>query len=166
MRHEDTEQVQDVAKTSWNATYEGIIPLEVQENFLKLAYNDEKMKQRLERSFIFVAEFNGRVIGFANFSPVRDNGKVKLAAIYLYPEYQEKGIGSALLRQGIKDLDGIKEIYINVEKDNKIGKAFYDAKSFKVVKEFDDDFDGHILKTVLVQKPLARNIECQFPLKC
>ncbi|MDE5414269.1 GNAT family N-acetyltransferase [Alkalihalobacterium chitinilyticum] len=148
MLHDDTKQVQEVAKKTWNATYEGIIPLEVQDDFLNAAYNDERMKQRLERSFLFVAEFDGRVVGFANFSPVRDNGKVELAAIYLYPEYQGKGIGSALLQQGIKDLDGIKEIYINVEKDNKIGKAFYDAKSFKVVKEFDEDFDGHILKTV------------------
>ncbi|MFS0824705.1 N-acetyltransferase family protein [Bacillus sp. 1P02SD] len=148
MHHEDTKQVQDVAKTTWNATYEGIIPLEVQNNFLKSAYNDERMKQRLERSFIFVAEVDGRVVGFANFSPVSGDGKVELGSIYLYPEYQGKGIGSALLQQGIKDLDGVKEIYINVEKDNKIGKTFYEAKEFEIVKEFDDEFDGHILKTV------------------
>ncbi|MDR4887476.1 GNAT family N-acetyltransferase [Fredinandcohnia sp. QZ13] len=148
MHHEDTKQVQDVAKTTWNATYEGIIPLEVQDNFLKSAYNDERMKQRLEQSFLFVAEVDGRVVGFANFSPVREDGKVELGSIYLYPEYQDKGIGSALLQQGIKDLDGVKEIYINVEKDNKIGKTFYEAKGFEIVKEFDEEFEGHILKTV------------------
>lgn len=148
MQQEDIKQVQDVAKTTWNATYEGIIPSEVQENFLKSAYNDERMKQRLERSTLFVAEVEGRVVGFANFSPVREDGKVELGAIYLYPEQQGKGIGSALLQKGIKDLDGVNEIYINVEKDNKIGKTFYEAKGFEVVKEFDDDFDGHILKTV------------------
>lgn len=148
MHYEDIQQVQEVAKKSWNATYEGIIPLEVQEKFLNAAYNDERMKQRLERSFIFVAEVDGNIIGFANFSPVSDEGKAELGAIYLYPEYQGKGIGSTLLQQGINDLDGIKEIYINVEKDNQIGKNFYDAKGFQVVKEFDDDFDGHILKTV------------------
>ncbi|MDN4494731.1 GNAT family N-acetyltransferase [Ureibacillus aquaedulcis] len=148
MQKEDIEQVQDVAKTTWNATYEGIIPLEVQENFLESAYNDERMKQRLERSTLFVAEIHGRVVGFANFSLVREDGKVELGAIYLYPEQQGKGIGSALLQKGIKDLDGVKEIYINVEKDNKIGMAFYEARGFEVIKEFDDDFDGHILKTV------------------
>lgn len=148
MQPEDIKQVQNVAKTSWNATYKGIIPLEVQENFLKTAYNDERMKQRLERSFLFVAEIADEVVGFANFSPVREDGIVELGAIYLYPEQQGKGIGSALLQKGIDDLDGIKEIYINVEKDNKIGKTFYEAKGFEVVKEFDDEFDGHILKTV------------------
>lgn len=148
MHDEDIQQVQDVAVKSWNATYDGIIPVEIQEKFLKAAYNDERMKQRLERSFMFVAEIEGSVVGFANYSPVSDDGKVELGAIYLYPEYQGKGIGSALLQQGINDLDGIKEIYINVVKDNQIGKSFYDAKDFQVVKEFDDDFDGHTLKTV------------------
>ncbi|MEN2467331.1 GNAT family N-acetyltransferase [Ornithinibacillus sp. FSL M8-0202] len=148
MQPEDIKQVQDVAKTTWNTTYEGIIPSEVQENFLKSAYNDERMKQRLEHSTLFVAEVEGRVVGFANFSPVREDGKVELGAIYLYPEQQGKGLGSALLQKGMKELDGVNEIYINVEKDNKIGKTFYEAKGFKIVKEFDDDFDGHILKTV------------------
>ncbi|MEI2405775.1 GNAT family N-acetyltransferase [Niallia taxi] len=145
---EDITQVQDVAKTTWNATYEGIIPAEIQENFLKSAYNDDRMKQRIESSTLYVAEVEDTVVGFANFSPVRENGKVELGAIYLYPKHQGKGIGSALVQTGIKDLDGVNEIYINVEKDNKIGKTFYEAKGFEVVKEFDDDFDGHILKTV------------------
>ncbi|OBW53430.1 GNAT family N-acetyltransferase [Solibacillus sp. FSL W7-1472] len=148
MHVEDIPQVQDVAKKSWNATYEGIIPFEIQEKFLKVAYNNDRMKQRLERSFLFVAEIDSIVVGFANFSPVNDEGKAELGAIYLYPEYQGKGIGSALLQKGINELEGVEEIYINVERDNEIGKSFYDAKGFQVLKEFDDDFEGHILKTV------------------
>ena len=148
MHVEDIPQVQDVAKKSWNATYEGIIPFEIQEKFLKVAYNNDRMKQRLERSFLFVAEIDSNVVGFANFSPVYDEGKAELGAIYLYPEYQGKGIGSALLQKGINELEGVEEIYINVERDNEIGKSFYDAKGFQVLKEFDDDFEGYILKTV------------------
>lgn len=148
MDTEDTKQVQDVAKTTWNATYEGIIPLSVQDNFLKSAYNDEMMKRRLEQSQLFVAVYDEKVVGFANFSPVSEEGKAEIGAIYIYPEFQGKGIGSALLQKGINSLDDVKEIYINVEKENKIGKTFYEAKGFQIVKEFDDDFDGHILKTI------------------
>lgn len=82
MDYTDINQVQKIAKITWHATYEGIIPLEVQENYLKVAYNDDRMKQRLERSVIYVAEVEGRVSGFANYSVVRDGGKVELAAIY------------------------------------------------------------------------------------
>lgn len=154
MQYEDTKQVQNIAKITWNATYEGIIPLEVQNNFLKSAYNDERMKQRLERSILYVAEVDDKVVGFANYSPVRDNGNVELAAIYLYPEYQGKGIGTALLQKAINELEGTKEIYINVEKDNKIGMTFYEAKGFEIVNEFDDEFDGHIFRTVRMVKKI------------
>jgi len=141
-------QVQDVAKTTWNATYDGIIPLEVQENFLKSAYSEESMKRRLQHSNLFVAEVEEVVVGFANFSSVREDGKVELGAIYIYPKYHGKGIGSALLLEGMNKLDGVREIYINVQKDNQVGKNFYEAKGFQYVKEFADTIGGLNIETV------------------
>lgn len=143
---EDTKQVQDVAKKSWNATYEGIIPNNIQENFLKGAYNDEMMQKRLSHSLLLVAEVENKIAGFANFSPVNEQGQSELSAIYLYPEYQGHGIGTALLDNGIAMLENLKEVYLDVEKDNTIGTNFYKAKGFKIVDEYDDNFDGHILK--------------------
>lgn len=148
MTKEDISQVQDVAKKTWNATYEGIIPTEVQEKFLNAAYSDERMKYRLDNSHLFVAETEEKIIGFANYSPVNDKGEAELGAIYIYPEYQDFGIGTALLEKGIHELNGVKRLFLHVEKDNTIGKTFYDAKGFQVVQEFDDNFDGHILKTI------------------
>lgn len=148
MKKKDSKLVQKVARTSWHSTYEGIIPRKIQDNFLNLAYSDEMMKRRLKNSIMFVAEVEGEVIGFANYSPVNNNGMTELTAIYLYPAYQGKGIGTALLDEGIQRLQGVKEIHLNVEKNNKIGMNFYETKGFKVASEFDDDFDGHILKTV------------------
>ncbi|MNY41495.1 Mycothiol acetyltransferase [compost metagenome] len=73
---------------------------------------------------------------------------MELSAIYLEPEYQGKGIGSALLQEGIIHSAGAKEVYVNVERDNEVGRQFYEAKKFIKVTEFDDEFDGHILKTL------------------
>lgn len=148
MKKKDIGQVQNVARTSWHFTYEGIIPREVQDRFLKVAYNDDMMKQRLKQSIMFVAEVERKVIGFANYSSINPKGMTELTAIYLYPDYQGKGIGTALLEEGIQRLQGVQEIHINVEKNNSIGMNFYQAKGFEVVSEFDDDFDGHLLKTV------------------
>ena len=75
------------------------------------------MKQRLEQSIFYVAEAEGEIVGFANYSQVRDGGKVELAAIYLHPDFQGYGIGTALLHQAVKELAGVKEIFINVEKE-------------------------------------------------
>lgn len=148
MKKNDISQVQKVAKASWYSTYEGIIPREVQDKFLNVAYSHEMMKRRLKQSIMFVVEAEGEVIGFANYSSVNQDGMTELIAIYLYPHYQGIGIGTALLEEGIQRLRGVKEIHINVEKNNRIGINFYEAKGFAVESEFDDDFDGHILKTV------------------
>ncbi|QHE52760.1 GNAT family N-acetyltransferase [Pontibacillus sp. HMF3514] len=146
MENKDINEVQEVAKTSWNFTYEGLIPLDIQERFLNSAYNDEMMLKRLDVSSLYIAEKDGKIVGFANFSPVKEEGIVELGAIYLLPEYQGEGIGTALLQEGIKKLNGAKSVYISVEKENKIGTNFYRAKGFQVVSEFDDNLEGHITK--------------------
>ncbi|ATH93126.1 GNAT family acetyltransferase [Bacillus glycinifermentans] len=148
MEKKDIPQVQHVAKTSWHHTYEGIIPGGVQEKFLASAYNDHRMEERLERSFLYVSEAEGNIVGFANFSGVNEKKEAYLAAIYLYPEYQGKGIGTALLHEGIKRLKDAGKIFVDVEKDNQIGITFYKAKGFEVVSEYDEDFEGHILRNV------------------
>ncbi|MDP4162825.1 MAG: GNAT family N-acetyltransferase, partial [Bacillota bacterium] len=108
MQIEDIKKVQHVAKTSWNSTYAGIIPLEIQDKFITSAYSDEMMKRRMERSLLFVSEVNGQIVGFANYSPVQDDGAVELLAIYLLQEFQGNGIGTALLMEGINSLEGVK----------------------------------------------------------
>ncbi|MEN1966566.1 GNAT family N-acetyltransferase [Lentibacillus sp. N15] len=148
MTVDDISQVQHVAKTSWNSTYDGLIPKAVQDDFLKRAYSDERMKQRLENSLLLVAEAGGEIVGFANFSPVNKDGIAELGAIYLLPAYQGNGIGTALLDKGLEQQPRTKELFISVEKDNKIGKQFYDAKGFKVISEFEENVAGHVLQTV------------------
>ncbi|GIN89795.1 N-acetyltransferase [Siminovitchia terrae] len=148
MLPDDISQVQYVARTSWNNTYEGIIPLKIQDCFLDMAYSDEMLRKRLERSNIFISEMDYTITGFADFSDVKKNGEAELAAIYIDPAYQGKGLGTALLETGIKNLKDIRKLFVNVEKKNRSGVAFYTAKGFTACSEFEDDFDGHILKTI------------------
>ncbi|WP_249870658.1 GNAT family N-acetyltransferase [Oceanobacillus saliphilus] len=158
MKKKDIAEVQHVAETSWHSTYEGIIPVEIQDKFLNSAYSNVNMKRRLKQSNIYVSEVAGKIVGFANYSPVSQNGVVELGAIYLYPDYQGQGIGTAFLKEGIEHL-GATEIHLNVEKNNLIGKTFYHAKGFEIESEFDDNFDGHILKTVRMVLKVKEGME-------
>jgi len=128
MKQEDIHAVQSVAKIAWHDTYEGIIPREIQDSFLDEAYSDEKMKYRLEN--------------------VRLQNEAELGAIYLLPDQQGKGIGSALLQKGLTILKGIRKLYIHVEAANEKGKRFYEAKGFAQLEEFEEDFEGHMMQTV------------------
>lgn len=148
MEQKDIGAVQQIARSSWNQTYQGIIPLDIQDRFLKSAYSVETLERRLNNSIIYVAEVRGNIVGFANFSFVNEEGVSELGAIYLDPEYQGRGIGTTLLKHGIKNLKDVKEIYIHVEKNNIIGHNFYKAKGFKKVDEFNEVLFGHVVQTI------------------
>ncbi|WP_078394820.1 GNAT family N-acetyltransferase [Shouchella patagoniensis] len=143
MQETDIKSVQKVAKVSWNTTYENMIPVDIQDRFLQAAYSEGRMVSRLKHSSLFVAEKENQIVGFANFSPVNEKGEVELGAIYLEPAYQGRGIGSALLLKGIEKLSGVQSVFIDVEKENRVGIRFYKAKGFKTVAEFEDVLEGH-----------------------
>ncbi|WP_245622801.1 GNAT family N-acetyltransferase [Lysinibacillus contaminans] len=147
MTQDDIPFVQEISRTSWHATYEGIIPRPIQDKFLQTAYSRNRLMHRFQDSPFFVAEHNGTLVGFANFSNVKDE-LAELFAIYLIPKIQGQGIGTALLQHGMQALQGAKSLTVCVEKDNITGVHFYNAKGFQISDEFDDQFDGHILKTV------------------
>lgn len=60
------------------------------------------MKYRLKNTHLFVAEEEGEVIGFANFSPVRLQNEAELGAIYLLPISKEKGSEVLYYKEGLK----------------------------------------------------------------
>ncbi|MBN8435004.1 GNAT family N-acetyltransferase [Priestia flexa] len=141
----DIHSVQQVATDSWNHTYKGIIPLDVQNNFLRAAYSTEMLKKRMEESELWVALVETKVVGFANFTPVNEKWESELLAIYLLPDYQRKGIGTALFAKGSRH---VKKVIVHVERENQSGMSFYRTQGFTVTDEFDEDFDGHLLQTV------------------
>jgi ribosomal protein S18 acetylase RimI-like enzyme len=145
----DISDIQRIARVTWNHTYEGIISKEAQDDFLKNTYSQESMVQRVQSSLLLVAEVENKVVGFANFSTVNpENNSATLGAIYIYPRFQNRKIGSLLLEKGLKELSGATIIIVDVEKDNNIGKTFYDSKGFIVEREYTEEFFGHKINTI------------------
>lgn len=141
----DFESIQTIASKSWNDTYQGLIPEDIQSRFLSEAYSDEMMPVRLEKTLLLVAEKEGELVGFANAS--EKAGAAHLHAIYLLPEAKGSGIGTQLLEHLIAELAPVSEIYVEVEKGNKSGETFYAAKGFKEIRVFEEDLYGHTLTT-------------------
>ena len=52
MNETDIPHVQRIARKTWHATYENLIPLAEQNNFLKVHYGVESLKLRLGRSIM------------------------------------------------------------------------------------------------------------------
>jgi Acetyltransferases len=151
---DDVEKIRHIARTTWKATYEGLIPEDVQLNFINWAYSDENLRKRIQGSIFFVAEIEGQWVGFGNAA--KKGNHAELSAIYILPWFQNQGIGGCLLSAVVGELVGASEITVDVEAGNAIGERFYQAKGFTREKTFDDLFMGSKLKTCRMVKILQK----------
>ncbi len=97
---EDAVAIAHVHVESWRTTYAGIVP------DAYLAGLDEILRARLwsewlgNQALVLVAEWNGRVVGFAHGGATREPLEAcdaELYAIYLLKDAQKRGIGGELL---------------------------------------------------------------------
>lgn len=87
-------------------------------------------EEYLRMSEVYLAEETGNVCGFI---ALVEN---KIAAIFVSPKHQRKGIGKRLISFAKK----IKtQLELNVYQDNKNSVKFYELNDFKILKETVDD---------------------------
>ena len=147
MKQDDIAAVQQIAKITWNDTYEGIIPATIQELFIERSYSSAMMMQRLEKTAVYVALHEDTIVGFANFTRIDEDGDAELTAIYMLPSHQHLGYGKKLLSAGLKNISSANQLLVYVESENKKGRAFYERNNFTCMEEFDEIFEGHPLST-------------------
>ncbi|WP_104401642.1 N-acetyltransferase [Vibrio penaeicida] len=88
----------------------------------------------LPASEVCVYEQGGDIVGF--YALYEDN----LAAIFVSPECQGKGVGKAL----ISDAKARRQsLTLSVYKDNHASYQFYLSQGFRAVSEQDDEHTGH-----------------------
>jgi GNAT superfamily N-acetyltransferase len=99
---DDAPAIARVHVDSWHTTYKGLLPDEMLASLSverRETYWLGVMSEPDTPHFVYVAEVDGQVIGFASGGPERDNHPVykgELYAIYLLEAYQGQGMGRAL----------------------------------------------------------------------
>jgi putative acetyltransferase len=88
----------------------------------------------LDSSSTYVFEEGNELKGFVSLS-----GDT-LAALFVSPCYQGKGIGKQLI---LKSKAIRKKLVLNVYKENKRSIEFYRKNGFKIIKEQIDNHTGH-----------------------
>ncbi|OZM58332.1 hypothetical protein CIB95_01820 [Lottiidibacillus patelloidae] len=153
MDKRDISQVQHVAEVAWNDTYKGILPQDFIDKFVAKAYSSANLEKRLEETIFLVSDNNGHIEGFIS---VTNEENAELAAIYLLPDYQGKGIGTQLLQEAINKLPKLVSMIVYVEKENGKGLNFYIAKGFQIEEEFNEELLGHKVSTVKLKKTIKK----------
>ncbi|MDW0118032.1 GNAT family N-acetyltransferase [Sporosarcina thermotolerans] len=148
MTVEDIGYIQQIAHVTWNDTYAGIIPEDVQIAFIKSSYSDAMMMKRMEKTHLLVAECEkGTPIGFLNFTKKDEDGDSELTAMYILPTYQHSGFGKKLFDQSICMLEDAKQLFVYVDSRNTVGRSFYEKQGFELIDVFEETFEGYPVET-------------------
>jgi L-amino acid N-acyltransferase YncA len=133
----DATAIAHVHVQSWLTTYKGIVP----EEYLASLNEAERVplwQDWLTREIgIFVAEIEGKIIGFAGGGAIREPLNAydsELYTLYLLKEAQGRGIGKALLEAVISDLvqKGYKSMLVWVLEQNPAIR-FYEKTSAQYI---------------------------------
>ncbi len=129
--------IQDVLYRVWLTTYPnkalGITVTDIEEMY-KDRNSDEALARIRDRissasEITLVAKENGKVVGVCRV--IRREDKDVMEAIYVLPEYQRLGIGSAIWREIEKLLDSNRKIIVQVATYNTDAIEFYKRCGFR-----------------------------------
>ncbi len=107
-----------------------------------------------------VAESDGEIVGHIAFSPVtidgQDIGWFGLGPVSIRPDQQQKGIGSTLIRDGLKRLQGINAAGCVLMGD----PAYYRRFGFEndPALRYNDELAQYFMRLVLAGPPAAGQV--------
>ena len=150
----DAEAIARVARASWSETYREIFETDFIAGFLERNYEPGALAQQAERAatsgdeHFLVAERGGEIVGYLHFGTGR-HGPEQFR-VYADPAHFGSGVGSALLAELHRRLDGRVDAYLlDVHSRNERGRAFYDRTGFVIVGGGDTvDCDLTLLRTL------------------
>lgn len=132
----DLSQVAHIARITWDVTYRDTIAPENRLEFLERSYQVENLAGSINATghWFYVAELQGKVIGFGHFLQRYhpSQPRAELVRLYVLPEYQHAGIGTAILKSGFAALAQAKigQCFVSVQGTNAPARHFYEKHGF------------------------------------
>lgn len=147
---------------TWQSAYQGLIPDSYLQT-LSISSRTENWTKQLEKpadgTRYFVAELEGEILGFGTVGKSGDedsSGDVgELYAIYVLPDKQGSGIGSALFDAGLDFLknENFKSVTLWVLEANHTSRRWYESRGWQLEGglkiEERDGFELHQIRYVL-----------------
>ncbi len=130
----DISSLSKLLKVCWHATYDRMLGQRPAIRAGRHLHSKFNLGLWIARSLlsrastVLVATHDGVPVGHAMGQ--RDAAEIILYSLYVHPEWQRKGIGSALLDAVIAEHPEAKAIRLEVLKDNAAAIAWYQARGF------------------------------------
>jgi ribosomal protein S18 acetylase RimI-like enzyme len=144
----------DLARRIWPVAYAGILSSEQLENLLSRIYCPENLaKEQAEGHRFWGAFSEGKALGFA--SGYREDGIIWIKKLYILPEAQGKGAGSALMQAVIEAFSPANEARLFVNSENRAAQNFYKRQGFSCVETTPVKMGDFTFTDFIFAKPLV-----------
>lgn len=151
---DDIPTIRIVLVETWHNTYDVILGAdkvtEITNTWHSIGNLSNGLK-RLDHAFL-VAEVEDRIVGTA--FATRRGEAIQLERLYVLPEFQRQGIGSALLSECEIRLRATR-IQLEVQMDNTKGRRFYEKHGFSQEQIRPEQADAIVMIKPLGEPPMA-----------
>ena len=149
---EDAEKVAKIKIDTWRKTYKNIFPDEYLAK-LNLENEIEKYKSNFKNRKIITFVKDEEIIAYCYYGEKKEKNlnsyTGEIFAIYVKSECQERGVGTVLLQEAIKDLSKIhKKIMVWCAKENYRAISFYKRNGLKTIGEEIENIGGKDVEKV------------------
>ncbi len=139
----DVPAIQKVAREAWDATYSGLMGEAERRRMLEHLYPTHSLGEDIGQhgSSFLVAALGDAVVGFAEL--VREGSGAEIARVAVQPEWQRRGIASALLARGLAELAaaGAREVTAAVESTDEGCRRLFESRGFRAIDEEISELD-------------------------
>lgn len=145
----------ELAKRTWHATYSDLVPAGQIEYMLGMFYRKELLSQQIndiKHHFLIMKE-EDVLLGYSHC--IELDGKVKLSKLYFAPEVQGKGYGKLLMQRILDETrqSGYSLIELCVNRGNP-AQYFYEKMGFVITEEADFPIGDYFMNDYVMQKKL------------
>lgn len=153
----DVEAIQRVAREAWNQVYSGLFDAGERTRVLEHVFSRRSLREDIGRhsSFFYVADADGGVVGFAELVLEGTCGEVVRVAVL--PQWQRRGIATALLRRGFEVLaaEGAESVTAAVEPEDEACRMLFERQGFEGTGDPLSDLDDLGPELAEYRRPLG-----------
>lgn len=151
----DIDAIKKVLSATWVDTYASYLSHSTIEEVTTEWHTPELLRSQIERdtNYFAVAWLDGEIVGLITVAE-RDPLVLHLLRLYVLPEHQRKGIGTALLSSALSRYPAARTVRLEVERRNEQGVSYWQRQHFVAVGSSTQRVGADVLSILTMERQL------------
>ena len=152
---QDVDAIRRVLSATWVDTYAAYLSPATIDEVTSEWHAPELLRSQIERdtNYFAVAWLDGEIVGLVTVVE-RNPTDLHLLRLYVLPQHQKKGIGSALLHSALSHYPAARTVRLEVEQQNETGVSYWRRRRFVEVGSSTQQIGADVLSIVTMERQL------------